>query len=115
MGYWLWTGNIGEDWAFEFQRQGLNAIIHFFQHRSQCLSDLDDTMGLCLDVMSKESVHIGEEVVDKLARGHLDVLVDSLRICYTMTAIDTHLGIVKGVYDVNIFTPPYIVRECTHH
>ena len=44
--------------------------------------------------------------MDKLARGHLHVSVNNPGMCYTMTTIDTHLEMVKGVYDVSVFVLP---------
>ena len=37
----------------------------------------------------------GRRVVNKLARGQLDVLMDNRGSCYTMTAIDTDFEMVK--------------------
>ena len=82
-----------------------------FPRGSQDYFGLDDAVCLALVISLKESVHTGKEVVDKLARGHLDVLVDRPRICYTMTAIDTHSEMVKGVCDMNVFCLPSMVHE----
>ena len=42
--------------------------------------DLDDTVPLGFDITSKESVQAGEEVVEKLVEGQLDVLIDHPQI-----------------------------------
>ena len=102
----FWTGESGEAWTFEYYRRGPIAITTLHPRRSRDRFDLNDAMCLGLDITSKEAVQIVKEVVDKLASGHLDVLVDNPGICYTMTAIDTDLEMVEAVFDVNVFSPP---------
>ena len=97
--------------AFEFYRRGPIPIRTLLLRGTRDRLDLDDTVCLGLDITSKESVQTGDEVMNKLARGHLDVLVDNPGICYTMTAMDTDLEIVKAVFDVNAFGPRRMVHE----
>ena len=111
MSHWVWTGKIGEAWAFGFYRRGPIVINTLLVRGSGDRFDLDDIVCLGLDITSKESGQTGEEVVNKLARGHLDVLVDNAGICYTMIAIDTDFEMGAGVFDVNIFSPPQMVHE----
>lgn len=61
--------------------------------------DLDDNACLGLKITSKESVQAGEEVVEKLVGGQLDVFIDKPEDCYTMTAIDGDLEIVAAGFD----------------
>ncbi len=98
-------------WAFQFYRRGPIPIKTLLLRGSRDRLDLDNTVCLGLDITSKESVQTGEEVLNKLARGHLDVLVDNPGICYTMTVMDTDLEMVKAVFDVNAFGPRRMVHE----
>ena len=65
--------------------------------------DLDDTVSLCFNITSKDSVNITKEVVDELARSHLDVLLGDPGICNTMTTMEIHLEAVKGLSNVILF------------
>ena len=50
--------------------------------------DLDDIMYLGIDAISKESVQVAREAMDKLTGDRLGLLANNTSIYYTMTAID---------------------------
>lgn len=113
MSHWLCAGKIGEAWAFTFLRRGPIALNTLVLRGRRDRFDLDNTVCLGLDITSKESVPKAEKVVNKLAKGHLHVLVNNPHIHYTMTALDTDFKMVAAVFVVNVYSPPYMLTSCT--
>lgn len=75
-------------------------MITLLPRESRDRFDLDDNVCWALISHRKsQSIQTGEEVVEKLVGGKLDVLMDNPEFCNTMAAIDTDLKIIAARFD----------------
>ncbi|TIC98951.1 NADPH-dependent 1-acyldihydroxyacetone phosphate reductase [Colletotrichum higginsianum] len=104
-------GGIGEALVTEYTRRGVHAIATVLPHEaSDHLSDAGITF-FPLDVTNEQSIIDLKAALQKLTSGNLDILVNCAGIAYTMTAIDTDVGAVQRMFDINLFGPMRMVHH----
>ncbi|KAK6210524.1 Type I Iterative PKS [Pestalotiopsis sp. IQ-011] len=104
-------GGIGESLVAEYKRQGVQPIATVLPHEnSDHLSEAGITT-FPLDVTVEQSVADLQVRIQELTGGYLDILVNCAGIAYTMTAIDTDIGAVQRMFDINLFGPMRMVRS----
>ncbi|PHH61959.1 hypothetical protein CDD81_7708 [Ophiocordyceps australis] len=119
-------GGIGEALVKEYARRGLRPIATLLASEPSQHLDEAGIEWFPLDVTRKESVVELRKWVEGLTGGRLDVLVNNAgkgeakckwrevagadKTAYTMTAIDTDVGEVQQMFDVNLFGPMRMVH-----
>ncbi|KAI0902843.1 hypothetical protein F4823DRAFT_620780 [Ustulina deusta] len=104
-------GGIGEALVKQYRNHGVHAIATILPSEASDHLTQAGISWFYLDVTSDDSVAGLEESVANLTGGFLDILVNNAGIAYTMPAIDTDVGEVSHMFDVNVFGPMRMVRH----
>ncbi|PYI20860.1 NAD(P)-binding protein [Aspergillus japonicus CBS 114.51] len=104
-------GGIGEALVTEYARRGIHPIATVLPNESSEHLSAKGITFFPLDVTVEESVVELKARIRELTGGYLDILVNCAGIAYTMTAIDTDVGAVQRMFDVNLFGPMRMVHH----
>ncbi|KUL86366.1 hypothetical protein ZTR_08617 [Talaromyces verruculosus] len=103
-------GGIGEALVKEYIKRGVHAIATVLPNEnSEHLSEAGIAW-FPLDVTVESSIIDLKEKILPLTNGYLDILVNCAGICYTMPAVDTDVGQVRRMFEVNLFGPMQMVH-----
>ncbi|KAI1400450.1 NAD(P)-binding protein [Hypoxylon fuscum] len=104
-------GGIGEALVREYAKHNMHPIATILPSESSVHLAEADITWFYLDVTSEESIVALKKSVQDLTGGQLDILVNNAGILYTMPAVDTDVGSVQHMFDVNVFGPMRMVRH----